>query len=255
MANEAFETERARIRGESPKSVLGISPAERWGSAAGALASALIAQRLGKSPIAAGVSAYGGGIKGAIGRRADELSAQYKQSQMQNEQDRMAAGLVKPSYSTRREGDEVVTQEYTTAGGRKDIGRGSAYSPTAKVGGGSKLSASNQKLARDSYYARVVNVLGVDLDEISSINPVDGSVQINDAMLKSFLSKMPDRQLAQKILKGESAVINALNSGSGALEAGEKGASFITGQPTRTGAGSLSREDAMKMIQQNPGDF
>ena len=90
---------------------------------------------MGKSPIAAGVTAYGGGIEGAIGRRADELSAQYKKSQMRNEQDRMAAGLVKPSYSTRREGDEVVTQEYTTAGGRKDIGRGSAYSPTAKVAG------------------------------------------------------------------------------------------------------------------------
>ncbi len=152
MANEAFETERARIRGESPKSVLGISPAERWGSAAGALASALVAHRMGQSPIAAGVSAYGGGIKGAIGRKADELSAQYKQSQMQNEQDRMAASLVKPSYSTRREGDEVVTQEYTTAGGRKDTGRGSAYSPTARVGEGGrsgKILSSQINMVKD----------------------------------------------------------------------------------------------------------
>ena len=152
MANEAFETERERIRGESPKSVLGISPAERWGSAAGALASALVAHRMGRSPIAAGVQAYGGGIKGAIGRRADELSAQYKKSQMRNEQDRMAASLTKPTSSTRIEGEEVVSQRYTTAGGMEDVGRGPRFSPTAKVGedGRTKKIVSSQiKMVKD----------------------------------------------------------------------------------------------------------
>ncbi|KKN66843.1 hypothetical protein LCGC14_0467110 [marine sediment metagenome] len=136
MANEAFERERARIREESPsgKSVLGVSPAARWGSVLGAAASALIAQRMGQSPVAAGALAYGGGIKGAIDRRANELSAEYKKSQMMNEQDRMAAGLVKPTASTRIEGEEVVSQQYTTAGGMKDIGRGPRFKPTTTTG-------------------------------------------------------------------------------------------------------------------------
>ncbi len=135
MANIAYDTERERIRSESPsgKSVLGISPAARWGSALGAAASALIAHKMGMSPVAAGAMAYGEGVKGAIGRRADELSAKYKQSTMKNEQDRLAAGLVKPTSSTRIEGDEVVSQRYTTAGGMEDVGRGPRFAPKAKV--------------------------------------------------------------------------------------------------------------------------